>query len=431
MAQTAEKIKCPQCGFEIDVNEIVYHQLEEKLKKEYNAELAKQTRAIEEREAALNAQREALEREQKSVKERVEASVSQQLAAREAELKQRLTAEAEALKQKITTEAEQAQAERIQGLEQELKQKSEQVKELNRSRSEIERLKREKDELQTTIEAESEKKLNEALKSERERLRKDFEDRNQLRLNEREAVIEQLRKQLSEAQRKAEQGSSQSWGEVQELAIESWLREAYPLDTVEEVKKGAQGADCLQTVNTRRRTNCGTIYYESKRTRAFQPAWVEKFKNDIRDKNADIGVLVTEAMPGDMDHMGMRDGIWICSFSEFKGLSAVLRQTLIQLSSAVASQENKGSKMEMLYSYLTGTEFKLQVEAIVEGFAQMQQDLESEKRAIQAQWKKREKQIEKVLLNTTHMYSSIKGIAGNAVQAVKMLELPGSEEDQQ
>jgi len=213
-------------------------------------------------------------------------------------------------------------------------------------------------------------------------------------------------------------------GEVQELAIEDWLAANFPLDTIEEIKKGARGADCLQTVNTRSRQNCGTIYFESKRTKDFRSKWIEKFKNDIRERNADIGVLVTQSMPPDMERMGLREGIWICTFEEFRGLCLVLRESLIRISTAIASQENKGEKMGMIYDFLTGNEFKRQVEAIVEGFTQMHTDLESEKRAIMGTWKKREKQIQKVLLNTNHMYNSIKGIAGSAVQSVPLLELP-------
>ena len=160
----------------------------------------------------------------------------------------------------------------------------------------------------------------------------------------------------------------------------------------------------------------------------FQPIWIEKFKNDMRDKGANIGVIVTDAMPKDMERMGLKDGVWICSFDEFKGLCFVLRETVVQISNAVATQENKGDKMTLLYDYLTSNEFKLQIEAIVEGFTQMHNDLESEKRAMQGIWKKREKQIQKVLLNTSFMYNSIKGIAGNAVQSIKLLELPEGEE---
>lgn len=224
-------------------------------------------------------------------------------------------------------------------------------------------------------------------------------------------------------QRKQAQGSMQLQGEVQELAIEEWLSTQFPLDTIEEIKKGVRGADCIQVVNTRTVQNCGKIYYESKRTKDFQPGWIEKFKADMRDKEADVGVLVTEAMPSDMDRMGLRDGVWVCSFGEFKGLCAVLRESVIQLSKVAISQEGKGDKMHMLYDFLTSNTFRMQVEAIVEGFSQMKSDLEREKNSMQRIWKQREKQIDKVVTNTIDMYGSIKGIAGNAVQSVKALEL--------
>jgi hypothetical protein len=219
-------------------------------------------------------------------------------------------------------------------------------------------------------------------------------------------------------------------GEVLELAIEEWLASQFPLDTIEEIKKGARGADCVQIVNTYQQQNCGKIYYESKRTKDFHVGWIEKFKMDMREKGIELGVLVTEVLPSDMDRMGMRDGIWICTYDEFKGLCAVLRQSIIQLSNALVAQENKGDKMEMLYSYLTGSQFRGQVEAIVEGFSAMKSALDSEKRAMQRIWKEREKQIEKVITNTIDMYGSIRGIAGAAIQPVRALELPGEEEEE-
>ena len=212
-------------------------------------------------------------------------------------------------------------------------------------------------------------------------------------------------------------------GEVQELAIEEWLKEKYPFDTIDEVKKGARGADCMQIVHTRESQNCGRIYYESKRTKDFQKSWIEKFKADMREKGADIGVLVTDVMPSDMQRMGLYEGIWICSFEEFKGLSAVLREQIIKIHHAMKSQENKTDKMSLLYGFLTSNEFKMQIEAIVEAFTTMQSDLDSEKRSMQRIWKQREKQIEKVLDNTINMYGSIRGIAGNAIGNIKALEL--------
>jgi hypothetical protein len=378
MDQQISSISCPNCGQEIDVNELLYSQLNDRLKREYG---------------------------------------------------ERLRTEKEKLTRKLREDAREEQSERIRSLREELEEKSSKLKDFNRAQSEIERLKREKDGMKEALEAENERKLSEALAREKETIRKTLEANVELKTREKDHVIEQLRVQLQEAQRKAEQGSMQVQGEVQEVAIQEWLESAFPLDTIEEIKKGQRGADCLQVVNTKTRQSCGTIYYESKRTKAFQPAWIEKFKADIRDRGADIGVLVTEAMPTDMDRMEMRDGVWICSYDEFKGLSAVLRDSIVRLSSAIVAQENKGDKMGMLYDYLTSNEFRLQIEAIVEGFTQMQQDLEAEKRSMHSIWKKREKQIQKVLLNTNHMYSTVKGIAGSAVQSVPLLELPEGEPD--
>lgn len=244
-----------------------------------------------------------------------------------------------------------------------------------------------------------------------------------------EKKYEDQKKLAAEMKRKLEQGPIQMQGEVQELAIEEWLAEKFPLDTIEGIKKGKRGADCLQTVHISNRQNCGSIYYESKRTKSFQPSWIEKFKQDIQDRNANIGVLVTEVLPTDMQRMDLKDGIWICSFEEFKYLCTVLRESIINISDATVTQENKGDKMSMLYDYLTSNEFKRQIEAIVEGFTKMKSDLESEKRSMQNIWKKREKQIEKVLLNTTSMYGSMRGIAGSSIQAIPALELPEGDDN--
>jgi len=417
MNEDSQKIICPGCGYQIDVNEILYHQLDEELKKKYNEALTQERIKFKTQEDLLNAQREAFEKE----KLIIEIKISEQIQAGLKDEKAKLEA---TLKKQFEDE----QGEVILALQTELADKSEKVKELNKSKSEIERLKREKDELRDTIEFETQQKLTIQLNEEREKIQKTEESKAMMKLTEKDLLINQLKDKLQEAQRQAEQGSMQRQGEAQELIIEEWLKDQFPLDTIEEVKKGALGADCFQIVNTRARQNCGSIYYESKRTKNFQPAWIEKFKMDIREKNADIGVLVTEVMPADMERMGLKDGVWICTFEEFKGLCTVLRESIIQISRAITTQENKGEKMGMLYEFLTSNEFRLQIEAIVEGFTQMQSDLNSEKRAMAGIWKKREKQIDKVLLNTTQMYNSIRGIAGSAVQEVRLLEL-GTQDD--
>ena len=311
MEDNANRIACPNCGQEIDVNELLYHQLDEELGRKYAARLAEEQQKFQGQLDDLEKQRRSLEVEKKDFQKKLDG-----------ELASRLRAEKKKLGDELRKQAEEEQAEQVKALQNELNEKSKKLQDFNKAKSEIERLKREKDELRTTVEAESDKKLNAVLAEERRKIHAAEEEKALLKLSERDHIIEQLKDQLREAQRKAEQGSMQLQGEVQELAIEEWLQENFPLDTIEEIKKGARGGDCLQHIHTRSRQQCGTVYYESKRTKAFQPGWIEKFKNDIRDRGADIGVLVTEAMPSDMERMGFRDGVWICSFEEFKGPGA-------------------------------------------------------------------------------------------------------------
>ncbi len=417
--ENQSQIKCPNCGTDIDVQDILSHQLEDEIKQKYQSQIAEDKKKYEAEQEKLKQDKLAFEQKKKQENELFQERLESQL-----------KEEKKAIEEKLKSKLKEEQSEQFEALQKELNEKSEQVKELNRSKAEIEKLKREKGELKEAAEADAQKKLNETLTTEKEKIRKSEEEKNELRFKEMQKQLEDQKKLTEEMKRKQEQGSMQMQGEVQELAIEEWLAVQFPLDTIEEIKKGARGGDCLQHVNTRSTQNCGTIYYESKRTKDFQPSWIEKFKADIRDKGATIGVLVTEVMPSDMDRMGLKDGIWICNYEEFKGLCAVLRESIVQLSTAISSQENKGDKMEMLYTFLTGNTFRMQVEAIVEGFTQMKSDLESEKRSMQRIWKQRDKQIEKVITNTIDMYGSIRGIAGNAVQSVKALELPGADEDE-
>lgn len=411
------QINCPNCGTSIHVQDILTHQLEEELKQKFQSQLQQEKNKYNLEFETLNKAKEEF-----LLKKKQENELFQE------RLEKSLREEKKILEEKIASKLKNEQNEQFQLLQKELNEKSEQIKELNRTKAEIEKLKREKGELKEIAEAEAQKRLNETLSLEKEKIKKFEEERNELRFREMQKQLEDQKRLTEEMKRKQEQGSMQLQGEVQELAIEEWLSAQFPLDSIEEIKKGVRGGDCLQVVNTRTRQNCGTIYYESKRTKDFQPSWIEKFKTDIREKGANIGVLVTEVMPNGMERMGMKDGLWICNYEEFKGLCSVLRESIIQVSTAINSQENKGDKMQMLYDYLTHNTFRMQVEAIVEGFTSMKTNLESEKRAMQRIWKEREKQIEKVVTNTIDMYGSIKGIAGSAIQSVSALELPGSSE---
>ena len=416
--QNNSQIKCPNCGTSIDVQDILSHQLEDQIKQEYQQKLTEEKKKFDSEFEKLNREKDDFE-----VKKKQENELFQD------RFDKRIKEEKKAIEEKLKIKLAEEQTEQFQALQTELNEKSEKLKELNLTKIEIEKLKREKGELKEQAEADAQKRLNDQLQIEKEKIRKSEEEKNELKFKEFQKKIDDQKALVEEMKRKQEQGSMQMQGEVQELAIEEWLTAQFPLDTIEEIKKGQRGGDCIQIVNTRTNQNCGSIYYESKRTKDFQPSWIEKFKTDIRVKGSNIGVLVTEVMPAGMERMGLKDGIWICNYTEFKSLCAVLRESIVQISSAVSSQENKGDKMHLLYDYLTSNNFRMQVEAIVEGFESMKNGLDSEKRAMQRIWKEREKQLDKVITNTIDMHASIRGIAGNAIQAVKALELPGEVED--
>jgi|SRR6185312_15551291 len=398
MVKEIQKIECPNCGTAINVNDLVYHQMHEQVQKEYQTKLSE------------------LDKQKGKISEAIAEGMKKQLQTEKSKLEKKIKAQ-------VTEET----SDEIQSYQEQLKEKTAEIKGLNKLKSELAQAKREKDELKETIEAEAEEKLNALIKEEKLKIRTLVDRENELKLAEKDNMIDTLNTQMKDMQRKIEQGSMQVQGETQELAIEEYLRVNFPLDVIDEIKKGARGADSLQTVNTRSRQNCGKIYFESKRTKNWEESWIGKFKDDMRLKNATLGAIVTDVMPKDMERFGIRDGVWVCTYQEFKGLCFVLREMVIMYNSAVATQENKGEKMAMLYDFLTSNEFRMQVEAIVEGFSQLNTDLASERRSMEMIWKKREKQIQKVLQNTIHMYGNIKGIAGSAVGTIKALELPAPE----
>ena len=435
---TPNTIKCPNCGTQIDIDEIFYHQIEEKFKvqqleekKRLQAEIDEARKQYKSHLDALKAKENALQEEKEKFDEALHKATREQLKAERAKL-------TDELKRQIVEE----QSEAMAAMQRELEAKSKQIQQLNAAKIEIEQLKREKEELSLKAKMEAEAELNKRLGEEKAKMQhmldemakqklKEIEDAQALKLKEKDEQLEQLKRSLDDAKRKMEQGSMQVQGEVLELAIESWLSSQFPFDTVEEVKKGAFGADCVQTVHTREMQNCGVLCYESKNTKAWSDNWISKLKQDMLKANADIGVLVTSVYPNGMERMGWVDGIWVCSLEEFKGSVSLLRESLIRVHKTVQKEENRGDKMVLLYNYLTGNEFQMQLKAIVDGFMQMQTELDKERRSLMAAWKRRQKLIDGVLQNTTEMYGSLQGIAGSgALGHIEALELPEEIEDE-
>ena len=417
----ANTIQCPNCGTQIDIDEIFYHQIEEKFRRQQLEEKQKLKAEIDEARKKYKDHLNELKAKEAALAEEKE-KFDQQL--RKA-TREQLRKEREALTQTLRKEILDEQSQAMAAMQKELETKSRQLAELNAAKVEIEQLKREKEELAAKAKLDAEIELSKRLAEEKRKLQKSIEDEIALKLRAKDEQIEQMRRDIEAAKRKADQGSMQVQGEALELVIEEWLSAQFPFDTIEEVKKGAFGADCIQTVHTRELQNCGIIAYESKNTKAWSDGWITKFKHDMLSAHADIGVLVTSVYPPGMERMGFVDGIWVCSLEEFKGSVSLLREGLIRTHKTVLREENRGDKMTLLYHYLTGNEFQMQLRAIVDGFVQMQNELDKERRSLMAAWKRRQKLIDGVLANTTEMYGALQGIAGaGAIAHIEALELP-------
>jgi len=432
----SKSIKCPNCGVDIDVNEILYHQLEDELKQKNLAWQKKIKDEVEQKRAEyrkafndLKAKEESLkeqeEKFQRELKRATEAKVQEQLEIEKKKFDAELKAQKQKFQDELAKKLKDEHQEQIELMAKELEEKSKQLQDLHKAQAEVQKLKREKEELKAKAEAEAQIALNKALQEEKAKIEKSLNEQNELKLKQKDEQIEQMKRDIEAAKRKAEQASMQTQGEALELTIENWLREQFVFDTIEEVKKGAFGADCVQVVHTREAQNCGVICYESKNTKSWSDAWIPKLKQDMLKVNADIGVLVTSVYPNGMSRMGFVDGIWVCSLDEFKGSVSLLRESLIRVHNSIKKEENKADKMTLLYNYLTGNEFQMQLRAIVDGFMQMQNELDKEKRSLMASWKRRQKLIDSVLQNTTEMYGSLQGIAGSgAIAHIDSLELP-------
>ena len=392
-------IKCPNCSHEFELNE----SLREDVKKELRDEMKEWQRKKEE---SFNAQ---LAEERKKIQQETEQAIRKKISSDfEIQLRQ--------LEQNNKDNEEKLKAARQQQVEFLRKEQ-----ELKNKEAELELS------VQRKLQEEREKLSTEIRKLEEQRITAK-ETEFQLRLKEMEKQLDDQKKLAEEMRRKADQGSMQLQGEVQELALEEMLRLTFPFDLITEVGKGVRGADCIQTVRNNYGQECGQIIYESKRTTSFAIDWIEKLKVDMRNHGAEIAVIVTKAMPKDMDCFGIKDGVWICSFGEVKALAAVLRDGVIRVFNAAKNQENKGDKMHLLYDYLTSSEFAEQWKAIREGFMSMKLSIQRERDTMERLWKAREKQLEKVLLNAAHVRGSIEGISGMNSVDLNLLE-EGDEEE--
>jgi len=317
---------------------------------------------------------------------------------------------------------------KIKALEEESRIKTQQLQTLQKKELDLLRDKNALEEKQKNMEVEIEKRFLEKRKEIEESAIKKEQEIFDLKTKEYKLQMEQQQKLIEELKRKSEQGSMQLQGESQELLLEEILQSYFPFDIIEEVEKGVEGADCIQVIRNNSGTICGKIVYESKRTKAWSNGWIDKLKADMRNSGSDVAILVTQVFPKDMEKFGEKDGVWICTFNEVSSVAQLLRNGIIKIYEAQKSQENKGDKMQLLYNYLTGIEFRGQMESIVEGFMAMKQSIMKERIQMEKLWKEREKQLEKVLLSTSGLYGSVKGIAGAGVSNIPLLD--GADENE-
>lgn len=338
-------------------------------------------------------------------------------------------------KQKIQIESdvqkkikEELQA-KMNSLEEDSKRKTSQIYEMQKKELDLLRERNELELRTKNIEIEIEKKILEEKSKIEQEVKKSEKEIFDLRMKEKETQMDSMKKTIEDLRRKSEQGSMQTQGEALELILEDRLKELFPFDTVTEVGKGVEGADCILIVRNQAGIECGSIIFESKNTKAWQNVWIDKLKSDMRKKQADIAILVTKTFPKNMDCFGEKDGVWLCSVKELPSLAAALRNAVLRIAETKRSEENKGEKMQMLYKYLTGLEFRQQIESIVEGFTSMRNSITKERIQMEKIWKEREKQLDRVLLSTSGMYGSVKGIAGSSVQDIPLLENSFDEEE--
>ena len=414
-----DEMSCPACGEEIIMDELLKQQFAAKMDKELTALKRQLRKEFLKDQEQLRKEKESLEKDKLKLQEIMRSEIEKE----KYQLQRQFNQEREKvieqtkheLKEQFEKEADAVQQQKIEIEQARNELRKKEIKVLEEKQLWLKEQERQKLQLR-------EAHIKE-IQYREDTLRKEFDKEKSFLQIEFEKKIADQKKLVTQMQNKIGQGSMKLQGTVQELAIADYLQRTFPEDVIQPVKSGAKGADCLQVVRSFDNKACGKLYYESKRTKTFQNAWIEKLKADQAAQKADIAILVTEVYPKRMNRMGIMNGIWICSFDEFKGLSIALRDSLIRVHQVNQAHSSKADEINRMYQYLASNEFRLQMEHIVDGFLQLQDQLAKEKRTMAQIWKKREKQIEKVLLNTNDMYHSIKDIAGDTVQDVPALDL--------
>lgn len=415
MTMSEPTIICPNCKTEIKLTESLAAPLIDSTRREYEKRLAQKDADVAKRDAALREREEALSKAQQTIDDQV---------AEKLKLERSRIATEEAKKAKLVLQMDIDQSTRaLADLQVVVTQQNAKLAEAQKAQADLLRKQRELDDAKREVELTVEKRVQEGLTATREQAKKEAEEGLKFKVMEAEQTIASMQKQIEELKQKAEQGSQQLQGEVQELELEALLRAKFPRDTIEPVPKGEHGGDALQHVAGPNGQPCGTIIWESKRTKNWSDGWLTKLREDQRAAKAEIAVIVSQSLPKGVETFGLVENVWITHPKTVLPVALTLRHTLIEVASARQASEGQQTKTEMIYQYLTGPRFRHRVEAIVEAFSSMQEDLDKEKKAITKQWAKREEQIDRVMQATAGMYGDLQGIAGKTIQEIEGLEL--------
>jgi hypothetical protein len=381
-----QKIKCPNCGESISIDDVLSHQIEAKYKKEFTEK-------------------------EEQLKKNLES-----------EVKKKITEQSEEYKKQIKNQVEKEAETEKKFLNEQLAEKDRKLKEAQQNEIEIRKEKQKLKDEKDAFELEKTRQLDEERKKIEEEASKKATEAKQSEIDQLNKKLSDATKAKDELARKLEQGSQQTQGEVQEIILEDLLKSEFIHDDISPVPKGVNGADVIQTVKTKAGIECGKIIWESKKTKAWSDGWIKKLKDDQRLVKAEIAVIVSSVLPDDVKGIALRDGVWVCDIKFATSIATALRNSLEAVSREKSMSVGKNEKMEILYSYLTGTEFRQRMEAIVETFYSMNTSRNKEKLYFEKKWAEEEKQIQKVIKNTVGIYGDLSGIVH--LQKIDLLELP-------
>ena len=412
-------ITCPKCKTDFPLTESLAAPLIEATRQQFEQKISQKDEEIAQREQAVRVQEKQVLEEKRAIAQQVTDQVAEQLNTERARL-----IEDERKKAKLASAAEiDTKNQELTELQEVLKVRDEKLAEAQKAQAELIKKQRELDDAKRELELTVETRVQEGLSEVRSQAKREAEDGLKLKVMEKDQTIASMQQKIEELKQKAEQGSQQLQGEVQELELENLLRVRFPYDTIEPVAKGEFGGDALQRVVSPGGVMSGTILWESKRTKNWNQNWLVKLRDDQRTAKADLSVLVSQTLPDGIETFDVIDGVWITHPRSLLPVATILRHTLLQVSNARLISEGQQTKAEMVYQYLTGPLFRQRVEALVEAFSSMQDDLDKERKVIMKQWAKRQQQIERVMGATVGMHGDLQGIAGKSIQEIEGLSL--------